>query len=375
MKFVLLFHYLKDFQHLLNIAILMINEDTRIEEARQAVLLTLQRIPELANIQVEPETWTEKYRADLLVSFRKQNDRKTLLVEIKSSGQPREARAAANSLIALLSSRPGTTYGVFVAPYISDASATICKENGIGYIDFGGNCWLHFDSIFMEIKGNPNRFSRKSELKSLFKPKAERILRALLHEPGRQWSTMELAEAVNVSPAQISNVRKLLLEREWIQDQKRGIKLTSPLPLLDSWLANYQSNRNAIYEFYDIGSVGEIEARIAADCNRMQTKYAFTGFSGTTRYAPFTTYKTVTVYMDNVGTTNLGDLPFKPVTSGANIRILSPYDEGVYYGTRIIGGQTVASAIQCYLDLKNEKARGEEAAGALLEQVIKPSWK
>ena len=351
----------------------MIKENTRIEEARQAVLSTLRRIPELGDIQVDPETWTEKHRADLLVSFRKQNDRKTVLVEVSSSGQPRLARAAVNSLIALRLNRPGT-YGVFVAPYISDASATICKDNRIGYIDFVGNCWLHFDSIFMEIKGNPNRFSGKSELKSLFNPKAERILRALLHEPGRQWSTTELAKAVRVSPGQISNVRKLLLRREWIQDQKRGIKLTEPLQLLDSWLANYQSKRNTVYELYDMGSAGEIEAAIATICNQRQTRYAFTGFSGASRYAPFTTYKTVTVYMDTGDANNLGDLPFKPVTSGANIRIISAYDEGVYYGTRNIRGQTVASAIQCYLDLKNEKARGEEAAGALLEQVIKPSW-
>ncbi|MYC26579.1 MAG: hypothetical protein F4X63_01095 [Nitrospira sp. SB0662_bin_26] len=295
------------------------------------------------------------------------------MVEVKSSGQPRLARAAVNSLIAARLNRPGT-YGVFVAPYISDASAEICKDSGIGYIDFVGNCWLHFDSIFMEIKGNPNRFIRKSELKSLFKPKAERVLRALLHEPGRQWSTAKLAEKVGVSQGQVSNVRKLLREREWIQDRKWGIKLTESLQLLDSWLANYQSNRNILYEFYDMGSVGEIESTLATICHQRQTRYAFTGFSGAARYAPFTTYKTVTVYMDNVSTTNLGDLPFKPVTSGANIRIISPYDEGVYYGTRTIGGQIVAAAIQCYLDLKNEKARGEEAAGALLEQVIKPSW-
>lgn len=351
----------------------MKNEYTRIEEARQAILSTLQRIPELTDIRVEMETWTEKYRADLLVSFRKQNDRKTILVEVGSSGQPRPARDAVNSLIALRLNRP-STYGVFVAPYISDASATICKDSGIGYIDFGGNCWLHFDSIFMEIKGNPNRFSRKSELKSLFNPKAERILRALLHEPRRQWSTAELAEAAVVSPGQVSNVRKLLLEREWIRDQKRGIRLTESLQMLDSWLTNYQSNRNIACEFYDMGSVGEIETTIATICNRTQKRYAFTGFSGASRYAPFTTYKTVTVYVDNVDEKNFSDLPFKPVTSGANIRIFSPYDEGVYYGTRIIGGQTVASAIQCYLDLKHEKARGEEAAGALLEQVIKPSW-
>ena len=351
----------------------MIKKDIRIEEARQAILSTLQRIPELADLKVEPETWTEKPRADLLVSFRKQNDRKILLVQVGSSGQRRLARAAANLFISLRPKWPGT-HGVFVAPYISDDSATICKENGVGYIDFAGNCWLHFDSIFIEIKGNPNRFRGKSELKSLFNPKAERILRTLLHEPGRQWLTTKLAEAAVVSPSQVSNVRKLLLEREWIQDQKRGIKLTEPLQLLASWLANYESNRNTVYEFYDMGSAGEIETAIADICHQRETRYAFTGLSGASRYAPFTTYKTVTVYMDNVNANNLGDLPFKPVTSGANVRIVSPYDEGVYYGTRTIGGQTVASAIQCYLDLKNEKTRGEEAAAALLEQVIKPSW-
>lgn len=351
----------------------MIKENIRIEEARQAILSTLQRIPELADLKVEPETWMEKSRADLLVSFRKQNDLKTLLVEVKSSGQPRLARAAVNSLIALRLNRPGS-YGVFVVPYISDASAEICKDNGIGYIDFVGNCWLHFDSIFMEIKGNPNRYSRKSELKSLFKSKAERILRALLHEPGREWLTAELAESAVVSPGQVSNVRKLLLEREWIRDQKRGIKLTKPLQLLDSWLANYESNRNTVYEFYNMGSTGEIETAIVDFCSQREARYAFTGFSGASRYAPFTTYKTVTVYMDNVNANNLGDLPFKPVTSGANVRVVSPYDEGVYYGTRNIHGHIVSSAIQCYLDLKDEKARGEEAAEVLLEQVIKPSW-
>ena len=351
----------------------MIKKHIRIEEARQAILLTLRRLPEFADIQVDPETWTEKHRADLLVSFRKQNDRKTLLVEIGSSGQPRPARAAVNSLRTLQLHRPGT-YGVFVAPYVSNASARICMDNGIGYMDFVGNCWLHFDSIFIEIQGNPNRFSKKRELKSLFKPKAERILRALLHEPGRQWLTAELAESAGVSSGQVSNVRKLLLGREWIQDQKRRIKVTEPLPLLDAWLANYQSNRNTVYEFYDMGSVGDVESTIATMCHQRQTRYVFTGFSGASRYAPHTTYKTVTVYMNTVDATNLEDLPFKPVTSGANVRILSPHDEGVYYGARKIRGQNVASAIQCYLDLKNEKARGEEAAGALLEQVIKPSW-
>ncbi len=266
-----------------------------------------------------------------------------------------------------------TSYGVFVAPFISERSAEICKSNGIGYIDLSGNCRLDFDGTYIEINGNPNRFARKSGLKSLFKPKAERVLRALLCNPERQWLALDLVEAAKVSAGQVSNVRKLLLEREWIQDQKRGIKLTEPIETLASWLNEYESGRNTAYEFYDMGSVGDIEATISSFCNLTGIRYAFTGFSGASRYAPFTTYRTVAVYMD-ISQEDIKELPFKPVNSGANIRVISPYDEGVFYGTRNIRGQSVASPVQCYLDLKEEKARGEEAAEALLEQEIKPSW-
>ena len=350
----------------------MILEEIKIEEARKVLLSTLQRIPEIMDLRIESESWNENYRSDLLVSFRKLNDWKTLLVEIKASGQPQAARAAVNQLIVLQDKRPGA-YGVFVAPYISEASAEICKSHGIGYIDFCGNCWLNLDSAFIEIKGNPNRFSRKSKLKSMFKPKAERILRALLCEPGYQWSAVELAKSAYVSTGQVSNVRKLLLEREWIQDQKQGIKLIEPLQLLASWLTEYQSDRSTVYKLYDMGSVRDIEAKIGDFCNRVNTRYSFTSFSGSSRYAPFTTYRTVVAYMD-ISESNIKELAFKPVTSGANIRIISPYDDGVYYKTRDIRGQPVVSAIQCYLDLKDEKARGEEAAEVLLEQVIKPTW-
>ena len=356
----------------------MIKRDNQIEEAKRVILSTLRRIPGLTDIQIDMVAYSEnranKSKSDYLylVSFQRQNENKTLLVRFEVSGQPRSARAAVNELTVFQSSQLGD-YGVFVAPYISDASAEICESNGIGYIDFSGNCRLDFDGTYIEIKGNPNRFIRKSGLKSLFKPKAERILRALICEPERQWLALDLAESAEVSIGQVSNVRKLLLEREWIEDQKIGIKLTEPLQMLTTWVTEYQPERSTAYEFYDMDSVGDIESAISSFCNRTGTRYAFTGFSGASRYAPFTTYRTVAVYMD-ISQENITELPFKPVTSGANIRIISPYDDGIFYGTRNIRGRSVASPEQCYLDLKDEKARGEEAADALLEQVLKPSW-
>ena len=67
-------------------------------------------------------------------------------------------------------------------------------------------------------------------------------------------------------------------------------------------------------------------------------------------------------------------LSLKEVTSGANITLLAPYDEGVLYGTRPIDGVYVASPVQVYLDLFGMKGRGEEAVQALLDEVIRRSW-
>jgi len=67
-------------------------------------------------------------------------------------------------------------------------------------------------------------------------------------------------------------------------------------------------------------------------------------------------------------------LELKEVGSGANILLLEPYDEGVLYGCEEVDGLLVASPIQVYLDLKGFRGRGEEAAEALLEQVIMSKW-
>jgi hypothetical protein len=65
---------------------------------------------------------------------------------------------------------------------------------------------------------------------------------------------------------------------------------------------------------------------------------------------------------------------FKEVGSGANVTLLMPYDAGVFYGVTAKDESRVVSPVQLYLDLIGFKGRGEEAANALLEEVIKPLW-
>lgn len=343
------------------------------KQLADALRARFQQIPAVSEFSLQPETQGPTQRADVEVILRTPTGLQTVLVEFKSSGQPLLARDAINQLLAFQAKRPGA-YGVFAAPYISDKSAQLCSEANIGYIDLAGNCRLSFDGVFIETRGNPNPFTEKRELKSLFAPKAERILRTLLGEPRRIWKTEELAQAAKVSLGQVTNVRRLLAEREWISKRRPGIELTQPLELLETWRSQYRPDRSRRVRCYAMATVGEIETNIAERCNRDRTRYALTGFSGAGRYAPFTSYQTVTVYVDYPpeGFALLTNL--KPVTSGGNVVLLTPYDEGVFFGSRNMAGQTAASPVQCYLDLKREGGRSEEAATALLETVIKPSW-
>jgi hypothetical protein len=80
------------------------------------------------------------------------------------------------------------------------------------------------------------------------------------------------------------------------------------------------------------------------------------------------------VYVEEENDRLISQLSLKRVDSGANVSLLTPYDEGVFYGTRDIDSSRLASPIQIYLDLSSFRGRGEEAAQVILDQVIKPAW-
>lgn len=84
-------------------------------------------------------------------------------------------------------------------------------------------------------------------------------------------------------------------------------------------------------------------------CNRVKMKYAFTGFSGAARFAPSVRYQRAMAYLEDLDEGMLPQLALKKVTSGANVSIFLPYDEGGFYSAREVGGAQVASPVQVYL--------------------------
>lgn len=281
-----------------------------------------------------------------------------MVVQPRASGQPRVAREA----LARLGAVKGR-YRVFMAPYVSDRAARICEQEGAGYIDLAGNCRLCFDGIYIEERGRKNPYSERRELRSLFSPRAKRILRVLACHPGRRWKVKQLAVQAGVSLGLVSAVKRRLEQREWIEE---GMRLVQPRDLLETWAREYRYERNRVQQYYSDRDVSELEQLLGGEC-------VLTGFSAAARYAVGVRYLRVMAYVEDAGPV-VQRYGLEPVDSGANVLLIEPYDEGVTYGAHVGDAIRVVSSVQAYLDLMQQPQRGEEAARALLEQSILASW-
>jgi hypothetical protein len=280
------------------------------------------------------------------------------------------AREAVNQLLRYRNNYPNA-YFIFMAPYISPQAAEICTKDGVGYLDFAGNCYLSFGQVYIEQTGKPNPFRTRRDLVSLYSPKSSRVLRVLLSNPGRIWKIQDLADEARVSLGQVANVKKLLLDRESIAD---GFSLREPWKLLEEWANVYTYRKNEVSNFYSLKSIPEIESDLAKTCGEKGIEFALTGFSGAARFAPAVRYNRVMAYVSTISEDLVSFLDLKEVPSGANVMLLGPYDEGVFYGTQVMDDIRIVSPVQIYLDLKSYKGRGEEAAEVLLREIVKPKW-
>src|SRR5919204_3439519 len=176
---------------------------------------------------------------DVAVKFRLGDAERLLVVEITSLGQPRHIRAAVTRLAEVRRELPGA-YPVAAAVYIGPQSARILKDNNLGYLDLSGNCYLAFDQVLIEKEGKRNVRPSTRPLRSLFAPRATRVVRALLAEPSRAWRLEELAKAAAVSLGHSHNVVKRLEDLRWLErDDAQRLHLSKPADLLEAWSESY----------------------------------------------------------------------------------------------------------------------------------------
>jgi len=312
---------------------------------------------------------------DILARLSVSGKRHTLACEVEMDGQPRHVRVALLQLRSYMAHVAGDATPVLIAPFLSSQSQALCREQGVSYLDLEGNARLVLNGIFIERSVASRPAVQRRELRSLFKPKSARVLRAMLRGPARNWRLAELAEAASVSLGHINNVKVGLLGREWGGVSDNGLFLSEPNMLLDAWRDAYESPAGQHVSFYTTlhGSAFDDAIRRVLGVGSEKGQAVLASFSAAQWLAPYGRTGTQYLYADEAGVRQLEvALRLSNPSKGENIVVTIPKDEGVFLSAVEPAPDIVCTdPVQTYLDLAVAGERGREAAEHLRHTLLK----
>lgn len=315
---------------------------------------------------------TKDSRPDLVAELKYAGKPLILIAEVKANGQPKAVRDAAHQVRRQASEIDGDVVPMIIVPFLSEQAQQVCRDEKVAYLDLMGNCRLVFDTVFVErrVEGRPE--PERRALRSLFKPKSARILRAMLQEPERRWRVVELAHAAQVSIGLVSTVGAALRERDWADQSDEGLYLSDPDHLLDAWAQDYEQPRGEEVRLYTHLHGKQLTDKLLGLCKE-EGRIALASYSAAEWLAPYARHSTNYFYADERGLGALHTaLALSAPPRGANIVIIVPDDDGVLCDAEpIANGLVVTSPVQTYLDLMHAGERGEEAAQHLRKEHLR----
>ena len=263
---------------------------------------------------------------------------------------------------------------MLVSAYLSPESRSICLDHDVAYLDLVGNAHLAFDHVYINRAVADRPKSETRALRSIFAPKAAAILRVLLREPARAWRVAELAEAANASLGHVSNVRKALLAREWIEKGTNGVILVRPDALLRTWREEYRKPTGRRTSRYTLFHGDQLSKQLSGRLNAKphHPRAILSSHSAAQWFAPFVRGGTHSFYADEPGARMLKEaLKLTHVERGANAIVTIPRDESLFDdAAQPAPGVYCASPIVTYLDLWSGNDRDREAAEHLASKCF-----
>ncbi len=343
------------------------------EIRRQAVQRLKELFPKAQGWEEVADAKIASPAGDLVVKFRLGGQEHVFVLEVSSLGQPRQIRAAVTRFQEIKREIVGA-YPVATAVYIGPQSARILKNHGFGYVDLSGNCHLAFENVLIEKEGKRNVRPSTRPLRSLFAPRATRVVRVLLEDVGRAWRLEELAKAAGVSLGHSHNVVKRLEDLAWVErDARQRITLGKPADLLDAWGDSYTYRANEIASYV---APERVSRRLMAETARAVAaegrRYAFTLPAGLSLVvAASQRLTTIHCYVEGDPAPIARALGLRPAAeTDAGVHLLVPYDPGVFQGVLEKGGLKVAGLSQLYVDLLHYERRGREHAEHLRREAM-----
>lgn len=291
------------------------------------------------------------------------------LFEVKAAGTAGSVAAAAASPDR---SRPvaGDVVSALVVPYMTAGGRRAALERGVNWIDLSGNAWVRGVDLAIKVEGRPNRFPRRGRPSSAFAPKSARVARVLLSEPDRWWRQRDLVEVTGLDDGHMSRVIRKLGDDDLLDRHDGAVRPRDPLVLLDAWADEYQFERHHVTLGHVTGTGMDVVKRLSASLEGSGERHAFTGLSAAWMFNHFAQFRLCSVYVSETTDELIERIGLRRNERGANVQLLEPDDDGVFYGASAVDGVMCVGPAQTYLDLQHLPERSAEAAGELRRTML-----
>jgi hypothetical protein len=256
---------------------------------------------------------------------------------------------------------------VVAAPYMTPAGIDAAERAGANWLDLAGNAHLVLaPALVIQIEGRPPGPHRPGRLSSPFAPASSRVARVLLVDPQRPWAQKELTTATGLAQASVSRALTGLSELGLVRRGDDG-RYRSPAPseLLDAWNDEYDYERHEVVSMHLNGSGIGLARELVGRLRDRDRGHALTGLPAAWLYDGFAQFRTVSVFVEDDPARIVDEIGGRVGDRGANVHLVWPNDNGVFYGAREVDGFRCAHPVQVYLDLGGLPERADEAAEQL----------
>ena len=156
-----------------------------------------------------------------------------------------------------------------------------------------------------------------------------------------------------------------------MRGEHQRIHLAKPSDVLEAWCESYSYRHNVVATYF---SPERITRRLMAEIARLAVadgrRYAFTLHSGAALVAPNIRFPVIHCYLEGALDPFARALGLRPGEGEGNVHLLTPYDQGVFYGRLEKGGLSVVCLPQLYADLYRFERRGREQAEYLRREAM-----
>lgn len=325
-------------------------------------------------------------RADAVVDFAIENGPMfTALVEIVPVATPKNIALKSRVLLDYIRelNKPDLVPTI-IAPYIAPGQAGVLSEKGVSWIDLSGNMMLRVPGqVYIERKGNRNRFPDTAPIKKIFQGTSSLVSRALLLRPNGFASQYEVVDFINrrnanITAGTVSRVLRSLEEDLLVRKTKSLISATDRGKLLERLVEDYISiARRRKSERYRFTVTGTQDLLVWSSLG-LGSDYVFCGFYAAELKGLAKTEQ-ISLFAKDIGQVReafdnfsaFGNISIEPDNEFGQIVVIETKDLEPWFNAEKINNLWIVDDIELYLEMMADTPRGPRVAELLKPGILK----